>query len=67
MTRKHFVALAEQLHSIQPMARGFSRMEDWDFAMTQWTKAVSGISAVCAEANELFNGARFEAACRNGV
>ncbi len=67
MTRKHFNALAEQLHSIQPTARGFSHMEDWDLAMTQWTKAVSAISAVCAEANELFSGPRFEAACRNGV
>lgn len=67
MTRKHFIALAVQLHSIQPRAIGFQRMEDWDLAMTEWSKAVSAISAVCADANELFNGHRFEAACRNGV
>lgn len=67
MTRKHFIALAEQLHAIQPHTAGFHKLEDWDAAMTEWTKAVSAISAVCADANELFNGHRFEAACRNGV
>lgn len=67
MTRKHFEALAEAMHSIRPSGVGFSRMEDWDFARTEWSKAVAKIAAVCSESNDRFNLARFIAACENGL
>lgn len=67
MTRKHFLALAEQLHALQPYSGGFHKLEDWDRAMTVWSESVRAIASLCSDANARFNHARFLAACENGV
>ena len=67
MTRKHFKALAEGLHTMLPHSGGFQRMEDWDYAMTRWSESVRAIATVCAESDPRFSRRRFIAACEKGT
>ncbi len=67
MTRKHFNALADAMHSIRPNVISFSHIVNWTLAMAEWSKAVAAIATVCSDCNPHFNLASFIAACENGT
>lgn len=56
MSRKHFVALAQQLRNVKP-----STDEREQFA--QWVRAVDAISAAARHFNPRFDANRFRVAC----
>ena len=61
MSKKHFRALAQELHRVRPSELA-GRIAD-----VQWEACIHAVAAVCAESNECFDRERFIEACENGL
>lgn len=60
MTRKHFVALANELNYARPVDL---TSETGRAAYEAWERAVKAVCIACRSANSAFDAERFRAAC----
>lgn len=67
MTKKHFVALAQALHSVNPSLSP-DRVSDSEYAATKlvWLACVWAVVEVCEAQNKHFDAERFVNYCETG-